>query len=602
MDGKKAGRPVSEDFEWEVLNECVLYKIANAASDPSTIDKECLQEQWLVEVNVTYSYEVVRICAEKVRKYSYLKADGTGMEQKWKECPLTRDLQFSNKWVWNFLKRAQFRRRRITTQHDDRTPSVEDIRLRMSEIQAVIDEFKIPPQFVFNEDETGINWNPTILYQYVPLNCGRGESSPGDETGRFTAMLGCNGLGDMLPLFLILKVKCKDTFNLCTSRVLNKFCVPGGVCAGPEWVKRKYTVMHPNLNGKLVEWQRPYLLNTEDLTVITVQNQAWNDAMAYRMRVNIQLGPYRRSVAGNDPSIKLLLITDNYGAHKTHEVVQDFALAGWMNMFLPPYTTGKLQPMDVVLNVICKAALRRCRIMIILEDFWKYRALREKHRKAAILNSNSRYAQVVPRFKPSVPCITDGVKQMLVLMENKFKDGSVRKSLQECFVRVGLCKNAKNEWVVYEDNHKGSLSINAMISKVEPPCNIPLCFTPANSLVVIESRCEDPEQMALDVEQGSTAQISGPDFDEYNDIEGLNTDRYDNDYSIFQDSASTLTDASPALTEYVCVDCSQQVEVGFYSLEQVRCFKCLTYSNHTNILFNGLSLCCKCVAELVNND
>jgi len=81
--------------------------------------------------------------------------------------------------VFKFLRRAHFRKRRITSHLEANVPSTTEVRKRMAEIQKVIDDNKIPPKRVFNEDETGINWAPEMKYQYVPDNAQRGEAPPG---------------------------------------------------------------------------------------------------------------------------------------------------------------------------------------------------------------------------------------------------------------------------------------------------------------------------------------------------------------------------------------------------------------------------------------
>ncbi len=71
-----------------------------------------------------------------------------------------------------------------------------------------------------------INWAPTLRNQYVPTETIRAQTPPEDETGRFTALLGSNSNGFMLPLFLIIKCSCKSLLDLGGSTVLSKFLDP----------------------------------------------------------------------------------------------------------------------------------------------------------------------------------------------------------------------------------------------------------------------------------------------------------------------------------------------------------------------------------------
>ena len=114
-------------------------------------------------------------------------------------------------------------------------------------------------------------------------------------------------------------------------------------------------------------------------------------------------------------------MVDNCGSHGTKEVQTDFSNAGWVLRFLPPNMTGKLQPMDLVVNAVCKAALRRVRINYTLEYFsvWKdQRRLAERENKP------------LPPFNPPKPSIVSGVSAMLDLMHNKFVEESFVNSLK----------------------------------------------------------------------------------------------------------------------------------------------------------------------------
>jgi hypothetical protein len=52
-----------------------------------------------------------------------------------------------------------------------------------------------------------------------------------------------------------------------------------------------------------------------------------------------------------------MMVVDNCGSHKVAEVIAAFKGAGWLIVFLPPNMTGELQPMDLVVNAVCKTAL-----------------------------------------------------------------------------------------------------------------------------------------------------------------------------------------------------------------------------------------------------
>ena len=142
--------------------------------------------------NCAYSYEVIRTCAFAVRDRVSMDDNGRNV-LKWRENKYTRDLKFTNPWVWGFLKRQKLVCRRVTSSTTQSPLSDQEVNQHMRDIiQAVILEHELGPEHVFNSDETGIHWAEEIKYQYVAKNAERAQAPPGDETGRFTALLGSN--------------------------------------------------------------------------------------------------------------------------------------------------------------------------------------------------------------------------------------------------------------------------------------------------------------------------------------------------------------------------------------------------------------------------
>jgi hypothetical protein len=141
---------------------------------------------------------VIRQCGLTVFNREY-NVDGK-LVKKWQFDPLTRDLKFTSRWVFGALRRKNLVRKRVTTCLKSE-PSTKEIHAHMKEhIHKVIEEHDLNSSHVFNSDETGVRWAEQIKYQYVPKDAHRAIAPPGDETGRFTALLGSNGSGDMLPM------------------------------------------------------------------------------------------------------------------------------------------------------------------------------------------------------------------------------------------------------------------------------------------------------------------------------------------------------------------------------------------------------------------
>ena len=147
-------------------------------------------------VNVIYSYAVIQECAKIVHAKRTIDMKTNRVIQPWRLHEKTSSLTFSKKWAWGMLRRNNIYKRRITTHIARNTPTGDAVRTQMSIIQHAIDDGDIPPSRVFNEGETGVNWNPELKYVYAPDDADRGGSPPGDDAGRFTAVIGSNGEGD----------------------------------------------------------------------------------------------------------------------------------------------------------------------------------------------------------------------------------------------------------------------------------------------------------------------------------------------------------------------------------------------------------------------
>lgn len=127
------------------------------------------------------------------------------MVKKWQNEPKACKLKFTNRWVIGALRRKKLVRRRVTTSIKKEPTAMEVNEHMKTHIHAVIIEHDLTEAQVFNSDETGVRWAEQIRNQFVPDDAYRAAAPPGDESGRFTALLGSNGSGDMLPVFLIVK-------------------------------------------------------------------------------------------------------------------------------------------------------------------------------------------------------------------------------------------------------------------------------------------------------------------------------------------------------------------------------------------------------------
>jgi hypothetical protein len=165
-----------------------------------------------------------------------------------------------------------------------------------------------------------------------------------------------------------------------------------------------------------VTYTRPYLIDPVTLHMITMQNMAWSDSAGMLMHIELQLAPFKHE---HFPDLPCIMVVDNCGCHKVAEVVTAFMTAGWILKFFPPNKTEELQPINSVVNAVCKKALRRLRIGKVLDYMLK--------------------------FDPPVPKMADGVQTILGLMENEFV---FQESLTNCFFKVGICPHAYDDYQV----------------------------------------------------------------------------------------------------------------------------------------------------------
>jgi hypothetical protein len=276
---KRSGRKISNEFERDVAGELILYRVMELPDGNMADQAEIL-------ANSIYSYECVRTAAKNV--YARNKS-------RWDSDPLVNRLKFTDKWVHGFLRRLQFTKRRVTSVLKI-IPPPEVVRARMNEIKDFIISEGISPDRIFNADETGVKWAPELQHQFVPDSAVRAVAPPGNESGRFTALLGSDALGRMLPFYFIVKCSCKDPHDLRGSTILKKFFGEDKFFKPSEgWIEGTWsTVIVIKEVPRTIH--RPYLLNTNTLDLMTVQGKAWNDTPGCLMWVELQLKAFKVSL------------------------------------------------------------------------------------------------------------------------------------------------------------------------------------------------------------------------------------------------------------------------------------------------------------------
>lgn len=88
-----------------------------------------------------------------------MKAASIIVQQKdhWKEHEKIKEMQFSNKWIYGFLKRGGLSRRKITRDDKD-LPSDDEINKVLKKGQELYLRNGHTPNTTFNFDETAFTW------------------------------------------------------------------------------------------------------------------------------------------------------------------------------------------------------------------------------------------------------------------------------------------------------------------------------------------------------------------------------------------------------------------------------------------------------------
>ena len=146
---KPTGRPISEEFEQEVLAECEKSAASNKKKVSSTANK--------------YPYNFVRECAARVFDREYWDENDLSFVKKWHMDPCTSKLQLTNKWVVGLLRRdlkksadasltAATAADEVSVEQVQGTKVVEDASLGISSI--LTSEVIAADPVVMNEDNT----------------------------------------------------------------------------------------------------------------------------------------------------------------------------------------------------------------------------------------------------------------------------------------------------------------------------------------------------------------------------------------------------------------------------------------------------------------
>ena len=203
-----------------------------------------------------------------------------------------------------------------------------------------------------------------------------------------------------------------------------------------------------NKVDKELHFYRPYIVHT-DGTVITTQCKAWMDSAGICMWVDVLIGPWAKA-SGR----KKLVVWDSCAPHLVAAVLRVFAEWLIATELLPVNMTDRLQVMDLVVNGPIKAHQRSARCASLFNYFqsWKRQWDQELAKPADL--------RVMPVFTPPKPDLIMGLNTVRSMPEKLFSKLEFKEGIKRAFVKVGLAKNEKGEFVKYTDHARGSMPAN----------------------------------------------------------------------------------------------------------------------------------------------
>ena len=120
---------------------------------------------------------------------------------------------------------------------------------------------------------------------------------------------------------------------------------------------------------------------------------------------------------------------------------------------LPKNMTDVLQVMDLVVNALLKAGIRRVRCDQLFDYFqlWKLKRVQEAAKAADV--------RKLPPWAPPKLSVADGIRTVIKVEETELATPDFRKSMSRCFVSVGLKKDpVTDKYVPYSHKKSGTMS------------------------------------------------------------------------------------------------------------------------------------------------
>ena len=220
-------------------------------------------------------------------------------------------------WAKSLLKRMNFTKRRVSTKSLVPSQDVEEVRKEfLSELMEAVELHEVPPDLIFNWDQTGILLVPSAQWTMDKKGRKRVPIAGHNDKRQITAVM-CGALtGEMLPIQLVYKgttKRCHPPYNF-----------PG------DWLI-SHSPNHWSNEGTMVEYINEVIVPYVD-----------------RKRDDLDLSCDHPAVA----------IFDHFKGQLTVRVTQVLEENNIHSVLIPAAFTGELQPMDISVNKVVKSFIR----------------------------------------------------------------------------------------------------------------------------------------------------------------------------------------------------------------------------------------------------
>ena len=436
----RRGRRINHDFEMEVLKELVTF---------------CVEDNVVkVDKSIAFSYLIVQQRALKVQQLPH-----------WHSDERVQKLKFSLNWVFHFLKRMNFSRRRITTDGKAEI-SVEEVRRLMKVSQDEILASGYNASQILNLDETALNFAIGPTYAYLPIKQARAIGQACNTKARVTLIPTVAADGQFLPLMFILKHSQSSDLkpDQTSMKVVKNLFKKPGFSSRDGWTsgiwQRKLMMINKKTKKEVPVTHKVFYIqhgNTSFYTtyssvmflsatghVITSQCRAWNDSIRMAMLIDLIIGIWARDHG------KLFLWMDNCGSHKTSCLSEVYENARTKVGYLPPNMTSKLQVLDLVVNGPIKSHIRGLRAKRIGEYFDEHRANCAAERQKPLGLRN------MPELDIPKPSLEQCIKDLMHLFSNDFRTDKFRQGIQKSFLSTGtmfsISESGERSFVIYSES------------------------------------------------------------------------------------------------------------------------------------------------------